>query len=161
MAPNPAQYSAYRRATHTVGKTRQVVMLYDGVISALQQARDAMAERRIEDRYNLLTKATQILMGLQSSLDFASGHDVAAILYDFYSRALFTINTLQRDNDMAKCGELIEEIKSMRIMWDEIDREESASASPAAAPPQESAPATAETGDPAPPTPAGGLSVSA
>ncbi|MBY0354898.1 MAG: flagellar export chaperone FliS [Rickettsiales bacterium] len=117
-------YHAYRRAIHTVGKSRQIVMLYDGVISSLQQARDAMAQGRAEDRFNLLSKASQIVMGLQSSLDFDSGKLIAATLYDFYSGILFQMNSMNRHNDMAQCQAVIEEIKSMRQVWDEIDRQE-------------------------------------
>lgn len=162
MTPHSSQYYAYRRATHTVGKTRQIVMLYDGVISALQQARDAMNERRIEDRYNLLTKATQIIMGLQSSLDFESGKEVAATLYDFYSNILFSINSLHRSNDPAKCSELIEEIKEMRTVWDEIDRQETA-ASQAATPEEPSTPPAENAAETEPTAPAmpGSLNVSA
>lgn len=163
MAPTSAQYHAYRRATHTVGKTRQIVMLYDGVISALQQARDAMNDRRIEDRYNLLAKATQIIMGLQSSLDFESGKEVAATLYDFYSGALFAINSLHRSNDAVKCSELIEEIKTMRAVWDEIDRQETLNAvqpSPQE-PPTPAATEGSEASEAAPAPLPGGLNVSA
>ena len=130
MTSYSSQYHAYRRATHTVGKTRQIVMLYDGVISSLQQARDAMADHRIEDRYNLLTKATQIVMGLQASLDFEAGEKVAASLYDYYSHLLFSINQLHRSNDAGQCSELIEDIKNMRAVWDDIDRQEAPAAIP-------------------------------
>lgn len=130
-------------------------MLYDGIISSLQQARDAMAEQRIEDRYHLLTKATQIIMGLQSSLDFDAGNAVAATLYDFYSGLLFTINQLHRTNDVSVCGALIEEVKSMRALWDEIDRQEQAnSPAPMAIPEPQEAPEVE-------PLPAGGLNMSA
>ena len=78
------KYQAYAAATQTVAKTKQVVMLYDGVIRFLQQAKEAISEKRIEDRYNLLIKASAIISGLQSCLDFEKGGDIAKVLYNFY-----------------------------------------------------------------------------
>lgn len=169
----PEQYHAYRRASHTVGKSRQIVMLYDGAISAVQQAKEAIAEGRIEDRFNLLRKATMIFMGLQSSLDFESSEMIAATLYDFYSKILFEINALNRTNRVSDCEALIEEIKSMRNVWDEIDRQETSEklAKDSTGQPMSDAAATGdasvvlppvsteETSEP--PAPAGGFNVSA
>lgn len=156
------QYHAYRRAINTVGKSRQIVMLYDGIISSMQQAKSAMLERRIEDRYNLLAKATQIIMGLQGSIDFEAGHEVAATLYDFYSHLLFDMNQLHRSNDAAHCQTLIDEIKGMRNVWAEIDAQDKdnpAVALSGTATMTESS----ENGQPGehPGAPPGGLSVSA
>lgn len=78
---------------HTVAKTRQVVMLYDGAIRYMQQAKQAINNKEIEERYKLLVRVSEILMGLQSALDFEQGGDVARILYDFYSLIRRTPNT--------------------------------------------------------------------
>jgi flagellar biosynthetic protein FliS len=73
------KYQAYAAATQTVAGTRQVVMLYDGAIRFVQQAKEAIRERRIEDRYNLLMKASGIVSGLQNCLDFERGGKIAKI----------------------------------------------------------------------------------
>jgi flagellar protein FliS len=164
MSPNASNYHAYRRAAYTVSKSRQIVMLYDGVVSTLQQAQSAMLERRIEDRYNLLAKASQIIMGLQGSLDFEAGQEVAATLYDFYSHLLFDINQLHRTNNGEHCQQLINEIKSMRAIWAEIDSNELTSASTeesAPSLPLDSAVIVEEASEEPPALPPSGLSVSA
>lgn len=125
-------YQAYNQAFHTVGKTRQVVMLYDGVIRFLKQAKEAIEGGRIEERFNLLVKASDVVMGLQSCLDFEQGGQVARVLFDFYSSVDGRILTIQRTNRAELCDELIAELKDMRDAWSAIDQE---------APKQESLPA--------------------
>lgn len=99
-------------------------MLYDGMIRFLRQAREAIVERRIEDRFNLLVRASDVVLGLQACLDFEQGGQVARVLYDFYSTVDARILTIQRTNDLALCDELIGELKEMREAWSTIDMEE-------------------------------------
>lgn len=130
---NRQPIKAYTRATHTVAKTRQVVMLYDGAIRFLSQAQEAMEQKAIEQRYIKLTKASEIIMGLQGCLDFESGGDSARILYDFYTMIDLRIFELHRTNDAKACAQVIAELKTMRDVWDKIDRAEDAIVSAAAA----------------------------
>jgi flagellar secretion chaperone FliS len=122
MTYNRAAMQAYSQAQHTVGKTRQVVMLYDGAIRYLQQAREAIEHNRIEERFRLLSRVSEILMGLQSSLDFEKGENVARVLYDFYSVQDHRITTIQRTNNSNLCDSVIEDLKVMRTTWNEIDQ---------------------------------------
>lgn len=113
---------AYTRATHTVAKTRQVVMLYDGIIRFLKQAAEAMEANAIEERFLRLTKASDVIIGLQGSLDFNAGRSTAQVLYDFYSSLDTRIMNLHRRPDLAVCHQIIDEIKEMRDVWDGIDK---------------------------------------
>ena len=101
-----------------------VVMLYDGIIRNLQQAKEAMAENKIEERFNKLVRASEIIMGLQMSLDFDQGQDAAQVLYDFYSSLDSRILQLHRGNDEVGCQQLIDDLKEMRTIWDKIDKGE-------------------------------------
>jgi flagellar protein FliS len=130
------KYQAYASATQTVARTKQIVMLYDATIRYLQQAKDAIAARRIEERYNLLVKASEIIFGLQSCLDFEHGGEVAKILYQFYSSIDSRMFAIHRSNSPEACDELIAELKQMRDVWQEIDQGENAAVA-------EAAPATA------------------
>lgn len=129
--PSPGLYKAYSRATHTVSKTRQVVMLYDGAIRFLQQASEAISVRDYETRYNKLSRVSDIIIGLQACLDFDAGGASAKLLFDFYASIDMRIFALHRSNDQAACQALISEMKEMRDAWDKIDRGNEA-ASPAA-----------------------------
>ncbi len=118
-----AQYQAYNMAHRTLAKTRQVVMLYDGAIRFLQQAKEAIDEKRIQDRYNLLVKSSDIILALQGCIDFESGGDVARILFDFYSSVDSRILSIHRSNSTEMCDQLVKELKMMRDAWDQVDKE--------------------------------------
>lgn len=142
------QYQAYAAAMQTVAGTRQIVMLYDGVIRYLQLAREAMTEKRIEDRYNNLTRASEIVFGLQSCLDFEQGGEVAKVLYSFYSSIDTRIFGLHRNAELSACEQLIDEIRQMRDVWDEIDRSNAGNATGQPPASEESQPSLPPAGDP-------------
>jgi flagellar protein FliS len=123
MSPQSSKYQAYSLATRTVAKTRQVVMLYDGTIRFIQQAKTAITEKRIEDRFHLLTKASKVICGLQNSIDFENGGDIAMVLHRFYmdmSVRILSVN-FKREGGEEMCDTLIEELKQMRDVWHNID----------------------------------------
>lgn len=113
---------AYHQAAHTVSKTKQVVMLYDGIIRNLNQIKEAIKDNRIEDRYNKLVRTSDIISGLQMSLDFEQGRDVAQTLYDFYSSVDSRLIGLHRNPKIEVVDEIIQEIREMRDLWDHIDK---------------------------------------
>ena len=116
------KYRLYHAANQTAPKTKQIVLIYDGVIRLLQQSKDAIREKRIEDRFKLLTRAADIITGLQCCLDFEKGGDVARVLQQFYANIHGRIFSLHRSNDLTECDAIISELKEMRDAWDEIDR---------------------------------------
>lgn len=121
MSPLHQAFQAYSKAQHTVSKTRQVVMLYDGMIRFLKQAEEAMRRKDIETRFNLLVRVSDIAIGLQGALDFEQGNEVAQTLYDFYSSVDARILAMHRTNDADACARLIGELKDMRDVWHAID----------------------------------------
>ena len=136
------KYQAYAAATQTVAKTKQIVLLYDGVIRFLQQAKEAISEGRIEDRYRLLIKASDVIEGLQGCLDFENGGDIAKVLFSFYASIDGRIFSVHRTNSTDTCDTLIRELKQMRDVWNEIDETTSGSATAPATPPSPPAPGT-------------------
>jgi len=128
------KYQAYAAATQTVARTKQIVMLYDGAIRFLQQAKEAISEQRIEDRYKMLTKASDIIMGLQSCLDFDSGGNVGRVLYNFYSTIDSRIFAIHRSSDVEACEQVIADLKRMRDVWHEIDQNPPAEIAPVTQP---------------------------
>lgn len=115
------RYKAYSKAAHTVAKTRQVVMLYDGIIRFMSQAKEAMENNEIERRFKTLSRSSEIIAGLQACLDFDAGGETAQVLSDFYSAIDMRIFQLHRTNDPAEAQALIVELKSMREVWNGID----------------------------------------
>jgi flagellar protein FliS len=134
------QYKAYAAATQTVARTKQIVLLYEGAIRFLQQAREAMVENRIEDRYKLLIKASDIIGGLQACLDFDQGGQIAHILYGFYASIDGRIFSVHRTGSIDTVDQIIIELRQMRDVWQEIDNQTGgAEEAPAAAAQEQSA----------------------
>lgn len=119
--PNEAGYSAYSSASHTVRKTKQVIMLYDGAIRFVRQAKSAIEEGRIEDRYNALNRAADVMAGLQLSLDTENGGEIAELLYDYYAGIDMRLISIHSDQSLEMCDLVIKHLKMMRDAWIEID----------------------------------------
>lgn len=141
------KYQAYAAATQTVAKTRQIVLLYDGTIRFVQQAKDAIRDKRIEDRYHLIIRASDIIAGLQSCLDFEQGGDIAKLLYQFYASIETRLFSVHRTNSIETCDAIIADLKQMRDVWHEIDQgtaeaKQDAASSPVAAKEVSPAPGT-------------------
>ncbi len=122
MSSDEQKYSTYSGNAHLVRKTRQIVMLYEGMIRCLQQAKAAIEKNDIQERFNSLAKACEILNGLQISLDFNEGGDIAQVLYDYYAGLDSRISSIHFSNDKDMCDVCIEHIRMMKNAWDEIDQ---------------------------------------
>lgn len=141
------KYQAYAAATQTVARTKQIVMLYDGIIRFVHQAKEAIQENRIEDRYNHLTKASEVIMGLQACLDFENGGNIAKVLYQFYSAIDSQIFLIHRNNSIEGCDNIIAEMKKMRDVWQEIDESGATPSNPNPSPAKDEATSPASVTD--------------
>lgn len=119
------KFQAYTNAAMTVGKTRQVVMLYDGAIRFVQQAAEAIRRGDFETRYNLLAKANAVISGLQNSLDHEKGGEIAKLLHDYYASIDARLFSVHRTNDTAVLEGVLKELRMMRDAWQEIDQKHS------------------------------------
>lgn len=117
------QLIAYDTAAGHVRKTRQVVMLYDGMIAHVGKALEAMKEKRIQDRFNCLNAAGQIINGLEASLDFEQGAEVSQALQTFYNQMFIRMMRCVRENDTAQFESIIKDLREMREAWEEVDRQ--------------------------------------
>ena len=125
--------SAYGQAVETVAPAKQIVMLYDGVLRQIATARLAIVERRINDRFMAVQKATLILEALQGCLDFDKGGDIAPQLDRLYNHYIFRLQAINVDDDPKICDELTGLISELRDSWSTIATQ--GGAAPAAAPP--------------------------
>jgi flagellar secretion chaperone FliS len=114
--------NAYKAVSGMVSKTRQVVMLYDGVIRLVQQAKQAIADNNIQERYNCLSRACEVINGLQYSLDMKNGGEVAQLLYDYYAGLDMRLLSVHQSNDATMLDISIRHLKMMRDAWEEIDQ---------------------------------------
>ena len=116
------EYSAYKTGNGMVRKTRQIVMLYEGVIKHVQHAKEAIEKNDIETRYNSIARACDIITGLQLSLDFENGDEIAKLLYDYYAGLDSRLSSVHFSNDLKICDACIDHLKMMRDAWEEIDQ---------------------------------------
>lgn len=97
---------------------RLIVMLYDGAIAAIADARVHMSEGRIEAKGRAVGKAIGIVdEGLRAALDTTQGGAIAAQLlelYDYISRRLLLANL--RD-DAALLDEAARLLGELRGAW--------------------------------------------
>ncbi len=112
--------NAYSQAVQTIPRAQQIVMLYDGVIRFVKSARAAVVDRRINDRYIAVQKATQIIDALQGCLDHEKGGDIASNLDRLYTYFSFRLQAINLEDDEAICDEIIDRISELRESWAQI-----------------------------------------
>ncbi len=107
-------------AVLTASPGQLVLMLYDGALGALSQARQALGRpeadlARFQVINQQLLKAQAIISELQGGLDFAAGGEVATNLdrvYAYYNRRLFTANLRKQVEPVMEVERLLGELRS-------------------------------------------------
>jgi flagellar protein FliS len=94
-----------------------IVMLYEGAIRQLAEAKLAIAAGSPEARWRHVAKAGAIIEGLQSCLDHRTGGEVARHLDRFYTYVTLRLQQINLRNDPAICDELASNLGTMRASW--------------------------------------------
>lgn len=97
-----------------------VVMLYDGAIRALGQARDALARRDLVAKRAAMNRALDIVQHLQSSLDMEAGGEIAARLDALYSYVIERLLEANRRADQGPVDEAVRLLSTLREAWAQI-----------------------------------------
>ncbi len=124
MHANTATRAAAAAYTHVEVTSRSpmelVVMLYDGGITALTQARDAMQRRDLVAKRNGLSKALSIIAHLQSSLNMDEGRDVAQQLDRLYDYIVERITASNISGTPDGLDEAIRLLGTVRDGWAQV-----------------------------------------
>ena len=112
--------AAYGQAARTIPPALQIVMLYDGAIARLREARRAAEEGRIEDRCRAVEKATAIIDALHACLDLERGGEIAATLDRLYTYASVRMQLINTRNDAGVCDEIAARLTELRNAWSVI-----------------------------------------
>ena len=122
MSPVPlhSRASAAYRDAEAHPPARQIVLLHDSAIRNLRGGARRDRERRIEARFNRVTKAHAIVAALQSCLDFDRGGEIAPMLDRLYGHILNRLMLINLHNDPAICDELVRLLQRMRVGWAEL-----------------------------------------
>lgn len=121
---NKLFYNAYQHSSDNVNQLQQVIMLYDGAINFIKQAKEAIVEGNYEKRYNLINKAIAIITGLNSCLDFNKDtEETAKALDDFYNMIDMRLLYIQCDDSLESCDKVIEDLRVMRNAWADVAKD--------------------------------------
>lgn len=103
-----------------------VVMLYDGAIASLTQARDALARRDLVTKRASITKAISIVSHLQSTLNMDDGKDVARQLDALYDYVLERITAANISGQTEPLDQSIRLLCTVREGWAQLAQQPSA-----------------------------------
>lgn len=98
----------------TAGPAHLVMMLYDGVLSAIAKAEKALLEGDLSGGHDELMRSQRIVSELAASLDVDRGGDVAlsmASLYDFCQRGLIDANIQKSAGPLQPVVKVITELR--------------------------------------------------
>ncbi len=117
MNPYLKQYK--QTQIDTAPKEQILLMLYDGAVRFLNQAKVGFAENDIEKIHNNIVKAQNIITEFQTSLDVENGGDFAKnlfSLYEYLNNKLFQANMKKREDFL---DEVIKHVTELRDTWKE------------------------------------------
>ena len=121
------QAGAYRQvhvATGVDGATPHglVAMLFDGLMTAIAEARGAMRNRNIAAKGQAISRAVRIVdEGLSAPLNLAEGGKLALDLRDLYSYVALRLTQANLKNDETALDECVKLIEPLRSAWANID----------------------------------------
>ena len=114
-------YRQYQKtAVTTASREKILLMLYEGAIRFIKQAKIAMEEKRIADKGKYISKATAILSELMATLDFKVGGELAVDLENLY---VFMIDKLIEGNIENKVESLTQVenlLNTLYVAWKDV-----------------------------------------
>jgi flagellar protein FliS len=97
-----------------------VVMLYDGAIKFLGQARDAMAAGDLVAKRHALSRGLAIVQELQNMLNMDAGGEIATRLDGLYTYVLGRCYEANAQRDASGLDEAIKLLTPLRDAWADI-----------------------------------------
>ena len=117
MNPYLKQYQ--QTQINTTPKEQILLMLYDGAVRFLKQAKEGFAEKNIEKIHNNIIKVQNILIEFETSLDMENGGDFAKNLfglYEFMSQQLSIANIKKKEESL---DIVLKHMTELRDTWRE------------------------------------------
>jgi len=113
-----AQYQ--RTKVETAGKMELIIMCYEKTLQALHEAKAFIEAKEYEKKAHKLQLALDIIHGLQTSLNFEKGGQIAKNLDSIYS--YITRRLLQGDiqKDIPIYAECIRILSELKEAWEKI-----------------------------------------
>lgn len=132
MDPMRRAVTAYGQAADTLPPLQQIVLLYDGAIRRLKEARGAAERGRIGERHKAVEQAVAIVDALHRCLDDERGGEIAANLDRLYTHLIFRMQQINIQGDLSICEEVAGQLTELRMAWAALLNQGSPTATPAA-----------------------------
>lgn len=121
MSMSPRGADAYRRtAVQSSSPLGLVVMLYDGAIRFVLEARDAIARNDVGGRTAAVSRALAIVAELQNTLNVKEGGEVAQELDRLYTYVSGRLLDVTSKADDAAAAEVHRLLTTLREGWSQI-----------------------------------------
>ena len=118
MIPASRAAQAYRRVeSESRSPLELVVMLYDGALRFVNDAREAHARRDLRARGKAISKTLAIIGELQSTLDMERGGAVAEQLDNLYTYINSRLLDVTMKQDLTACDEVHKLLSTLREGW--------------------------------------------
>jgi flagellar protein FliS len=104
----------------TADRLQLVVMLYDGAIKFLTQAKEKMAAQDAAGKGLYIGKALDIISELNASLNFKEGKEVAANLFHLYNFMSAHLTRANLNWDATALDEVVKLLSQLRGAWEEV-----------------------------------------
>ncbi len=97
-----------------------IQMLFDGLIDSLSSAEGQIERKEIQAKGESISRATRIVLGLQTSLDLEKGGEIAANLADLYDYCTRRLMHANLKNDAEAVREVKRLISEIRDAWSQV-----------------------------------------
>lgn len=101
-----------------------IVMMYDGLLESLAQAKGAIDRRELDIKSQLMTKSVNILTALINALDADSQPEISANFNNLYSACIEILNEVNISLNPKGLDQVYSYIKPLRDAWKEIPQQE-------------------------------------
>lgn len=120
----PSAYQATQ--VSTANKVQLVVLMYDGAIRFITEAKEKSAAGDVAGKGVAISKAQKIIHELTNALDMRRGGEVAANLSQVYMRISRNLINANVNRKMEELDESLESLRNLRGAWEQIMRQPNA-----------------------------------
>jgi flagellar protein FliS len=113
--------NAYQQThVHSRSPLELVVMLYDGALRFVGEARSALDRRDLTAKREAISRTLAIISELQSTLNMQEGGDIAQSLDGIYTYLTSRLLEANIQSDASKLDEIAKLLGTLRSAWAEI-----------------------------------------
>jgi flagellar protein FliS len=117
-------YSTYKSTQiETASKEKILLMLYEGLIKYVRQAKNALENDKSQMAHDKLLQSQEIVTELISTLDMDVGGEIAEELYSLYDYMLHNLIQANVENDPSRLEDILPVIEELNEAWDEVINE--------------------------------------